>query len=237
MGKRNIGVVADGPTDRLIFLKIAESILSEEMNQIELRRQSIRDAIDKYWAEANRTGCYWLPDKPAETLRNSTVAMLTGAFADFSSEIGPSTHSDIVLINTDAERHLTTCEDYFKSWAFCAAKILSAGVELFYHLKIREGHQRECLPFIIPIVSFPSTDVFVAAARGETNLCGKNASQLKQALYGTAELRDLQDGEFQEKALNFMDMNGIESMFRYLPESRTFIQSLFLIRGSGQEPS
>jgi hypothetical protein len=51
---RNIGIIGDGATDIAIFQKISECILSDEdqnnvtLNYIELRRQTIHDAVDKY---------------------------------------------------------------------------------------------------------------------------------------------------------------------------------------------
>ncbi|MDM8551322.1 hypothetical protein QUF72_14655 [Desulfobacterales bacterium HSG2] len=226
MAKRNVGIVGDGATDRLVFLKLATIILSGGINQVELRRQNIRDAIDRYWKDASTKNEYFFPSKPAITLRNSIIRVLTGAFADFQGEIGAFSNQDILLLNTDSERHLQMPDDYFKEWAFCVQKIITAGIEMFYHLKAREGYPCEYLPLILSISAFPSTEILIAAAKGINTIYGKKAGELKQVLYGTTDLSTLRDEEFEEKALKYITPENINSIFKKIPESRILIQSL-----------
>jgi hypothetical protein len=44
---------------------------------------------------------------------------------------------------------------------------LREAIEKFYNTQATNGYQRKCLPIIMPLATFPSTEVLVAAARGE----------------------------------------------------------------------
>ncbi|MBD2295663.1 hypothetical protein H6G06_19830 [Anabaena sphaerica FACHB-251] len=240
MLERNIGIVGDGATDIAIFRKISECILSDgeqnnvTLNYIELRRQTIHDAVEKYCREANKItdGCY-LTGKQALDFKNSVTNTLYGAFADFESELELISNRDIILLTADSEHTFSNPDDYFKDWRFSISKILVGSIEEFYRAKAREGYTHEYLPVVIPIVVFPSTEIFIAAAKIDTQKLikeayGKKPRELKQLLYGTTELQTLSDEEFNKKALDFINSESIGRIFQSVPESRTFIQTLSL---------
>jgi hypothetical protein len=56
-------------------------------------------------------------------------------------------------------------------------------------------------------------------------------------LYGTDNLGTLGEEELNEYALNFMTSEGLDLIFRHVPESRLFIQTLALGRIIGHEDS
>jgi len=67
MTERNIGIIGDGGTDRAIFKKICECILSDPNDNsctlifTELKRQTIHDYVDRYCKEIRKTNndvCY-----------------------------------------------------------------------------------------------------------------------------------------------------------------------------------
>ncbi|WP_242032308.1 hypothetical protein [Aphanizomenon flos-aquae] len=80
MLERNIAIVGDGATDRAIFKKISECILSDgdennvTLNYIELSRQNIHDAVERYCKEVNKinSGCY-LTGEQASQFRKSVT--------------------------------------------------------------------------------------------------------------------------------------------------------------------
>jgi hypothetical protein len=56
--------------------------------------------------------------------------------------------------------------------------------------QVRDGYSHEYLPQVIPVVAFPSTEIFIAAAKNLTEkACGKKPGELKTLLYGTTELQ------------------------------------------------
>jgi hypothetical protein len=93
-------------------------------------------------------------------------------------------------------------------------------------LRTKQGYKRQDLPVIVSMVTFPSTEIIVAAARGEKSIHGKKAKELKQLLYGKTDLRKLGENEFQEQALDFITPESINDIFKAVPESRLFIQTL-----------
>lgn len=58
---RNIGIVADGATDYQIFSRFIQCLLlngglsGTRFNVYKLRRQTLRDYVDRYWTSANKT--------------------------------------------------------------------------------------------------------------------------------------------------------------------------------------
>ncbi|MFM7405542.1 MAG: hypothetical protein ACKO3K_02435 [Cuspidothrix sp.] len=240
MLERNIGIIGDGATDIAIFRKISECILSDEdknnvtLNYIELSRQNIHDAVQKYCREANKItdGCY-LTGKPALDLKKSATNTLYGAFSDFESELGTILNRDIILLTADSEHTFSNPDDYFQDWRFSISKILMGSIEEFYRAKAREGYTHEYLPVVIPFVVFPSTEILIAAAKIESqkflkSAYGKKPRELKQLLYGTTELQTLREEELKKNALDFINSESIGRIFQNVPESRIFIQTLSL---------
>lgn len=240
MLERNIGIIGDGATDREVFKNISECILSDgnknnlTLNYIELSRQNIHDAVEKYCREANKItdGCY-LTGKQALDLKNSVTRTLVGAFAEFESEVGTISNRDIILLTADSEHTFSHPDDYFKDWRFSISKILVGSIEEFYREKARESYTHELLPLVIPCVVFPSTEILIAAAKIDSqkfikSAYGKKPRELKQLLYGTTELQTLSDEDFSKKALDFINLESIGKIFQNVPESRTFIQTLSL---------
>ncbi len=231
MGHRNIGVIGDGATDRAIFLKIAEVILSSDsLTTVELNRQNnLHDCVERYWnaAKKKKEKEYYLPSQHATQLQNDVTNILRGAFADFENRVTSIiSNQDILLVTTDAEILLSKPEDYFQEWAFSIGKIFMGAIDKFYNIKTIEGYRCEYLPLVIPIVTFPSTEILIAAAKNISNSYGKKPSELKILLYGTDDLATLSEEELKEKALDFITPDSIQRIFSCVPESRIFIQML-----------
>lgn len=233
MTERNIGIIGDGGTDRAIFKKICECILSDPNDNsctlifTELKRQTIHDYVDRYCKEIRKTNdvCY-LTGEQASQFRKSVTNTLYAAFAEFESEIGVVNNKDILLLTTDSETVLANPDDYFRDWRFSISKILWGSIEEFYRAKARDGYAHEYLPFVIPVVTFPSTETFVVAAKDMIKNYGKKPSELKQALYGTTNLQTLREEDLKAKALDFITPDSISKIFKAVPESRSFIQML-----------
>ena len=119
MNTRRIGIIGDGPTDRKIFSKIAQCLLRsddgeiESLQIIELKRQNIRDYVDRYWRTADKTQEYFLPSEPATELLNGIMNTLLGAFSDFECEVEELSSRDVLLITSDAERKLNSGKRLF----------------------------------------------------------------------------------------------------------------------------
>ena len=78
----------------------------------------------------------------------------------------------------------------------------------------------------MPLATFPSTEVLVAAARGELNKhYGKNPREWKMLLYKTEHP---QDEQIEQEALDYITPETIDYIFNDLPEARFFIQTLSL---------
>jgi hypothetical protein len=227
----NIGIVGDGPTDHKVFEKIVKCVLlgrnsnHVQLNIIPLVRQNIHDHVQRYKTDAGRNKEYYLPSKTALTLRDNVLGTLISAFNEFQGTVELS-HRDILLITTDTEHTLTSQNMYFDTWAFSVSQILMGAIEKFYNFQAGQHYPRQGLPIVMSLATFPSTEVIVAAARGllDKNY-GKKAKEWKHLLYKNENPRD---EEVQEQALNFITSESIDLIFRDLPESRLFIQTLSL---------
>jgi hypothetical protein len=136
-------------------------------------------------------------------------------------------NKDIIILNTDAERKLANADRYFDEWAAILPKLVTYGIERFYHYLAIEGYNFEYVPLITPLLLFPSTDILIKAAKSAdgSNFAGyaKSPSQLKMELYGTTDLRRVTPDQFKIKALKFLTREGLGSIYRHLPEIRFFL--------------
>lgn len=228
---RNVGIVGDGSTDQAIFGQIVECILSNgssinDVRVIPLIRPTLAVHVERYWKEATRTEQYYLPGRPAVELERNTTNSILGAFNDFESSIGGVSAKDILLLTADAERSLSQPSVYFEHWALSISKILSGAVDKFYDIKANQTSSREDLPLVISLITFPSTDILVAAAKNIKAIYGKKPHELKRMLYGTHDLRTLRPEALDKRALKFITPESINSIYAKVPESRMLIQTL-----------
>lgn len=231
---RYIGIIGDGTTDRLIVAKFATALLEPicPCKIEELKGFSLRDSLDAFWRESDKTNDYNVYGKTAATLRNTIISILVAALPIFQNQMQREIRDcDLLVLNTDAEKPLTNQDSYFEQRIFVTSKVFSLAIEEFYHKICNQGYQREYLPLVLPLVLFPSTEILVAAfGHSETEAFqahGKKAKLLKQELFGTDDMRSLTDEEFDEKALNFITRINCEKVYKLIPESRNFIRSLF----------
>ena len=231
--QRNIGIIADGGSDYTIIRHIVESILSgnysspSELEFVELRRQSIRDSVDRYWRDSKTDPA--LPSQAAIKFRNNVLSVLLTAVDEFSNELdsGTLTNKDILLLTSDAERCLSSETDYLEGYGFHLLATLESAIAKFYQLKVSQGFTYEYLPLILPLIFFPSTEIFVAAAKSKMSQSqGKKPRELKMMLYGTDNLQQVSEEDLNKKALDYLNEGGIQKIYQNLPESRGLIQTL-----------
>jgi hypothetical protein len=221
-----------GLADRDILAEMVRCALAAEhrcpKTLVHLRRQTIRDFLDKYWRNVCRDGCRF-PDGAAERLANGVLNTLQGGFQELAAQIGrPLTDEDLIIVSSDAERCLASAETFFSDWAWIVDKIVWRGIERFYDVMCQQGFGKQQLPSVVPFVPFPSTDIVVAAARGNigTALRGLKATQLKRLVYGTEDLYALSELKFRECALQAFDAVGLRRIFQLVPEARVLLQYL-----------
>jgi hypothetical protein len=231
--QRNIGIIGDGSTDIIIFAKIVECILTEETskefidcNIIKLKRQNIREIVDEYWKFQNAK----TTQKPQETVKAVTDILYQG-FLDFTRKAGGVSNCDLLILTTDSEKVLARPKDYF-SYGLDLFNILSEAVIRFYGKVLERGYPQDNIPLVLPIATFPSTEILIAAAKGLNNYYGKKPLELKQSIYGVSNLKNLREDELEEKALKFITVAGIDNIFNNIPESRHFIKTLSCYRVS-----
>ncbi len=225
-GTRNIGIIGDGSNDHDIIEHVVKCILSNDdpINVFPLRRFKLRDEIDRYWRSAKDDEDYCLSSSPASSLQKHIAGVLVRAFEDFMRAAGLISCNDILIVTSDAERSLNSRETYLNTWAFSIPMILASAVEKFYHIMAGRGYAYDVLPLIVPLITFPSIEVLIAAAR-KTDHYGKSARSLKFELYGAGS--SPRQEVFEEKALNFIIPENIPHIFNRVPESRLFIQTLY----------
>jgi hypothetical protein len=223
--QRQIGIISDGETDYRVFKKIIETLLSTQVNVIDLRRQTLHDAVDKYWKDIN---------KNSEYLQKAVKGILNTAKVDFLSEIESDylTCHDIILLTTDAEKCCASLNNESIYWEcnsryFAILNCLIAAVRDFCAIQYAQGVSPAHLPMIIPIVTFPAIEPFLLIAKNEklSNINGKKPAELKRLLYKT----DNPTGQDIEQAIERIQKNQIYEILKIIPESRFLIQTLLLL--------
>ncbi len=227
--KRNIGIIGDGPTDRIIFTKIVECILTEEdlskelidCNIIELQRQKIFDSIQEYVNAEKKN----LSPNP-QHLVNSVTGVLLSGFDELINQV-ELCNCDIIILTTDSEQVLKMPDDYF-NYGIKLFHILSEAAIKFYGGVLARSYPQDNIPLVLPIITFPSTEILIAAARGLkiADYYGKKPLELKQMIYNVPDDRTVSDEDLKSKALDHITLKGIENIFKNIPESRHFIQTL-----------
>jgi hypothetical protein len=218
---RYVGIVADGGTDRAILAHTAGVCLGSSCVIVELRRQCLRDSIDKYWQ---------LKDTSRQAAEKHLVSaiqgVLMGALADFEARIPRATlATDVLILASDAERHFKDHrERYFEPWAWNLISTAQLGIERFVEWQVSDGRSCEYIPLTRVFIPFPSTDVLVAAVREEEER-GMRALELKERLYQTTNLYQVPIDELARRALDFIRSDTLKRAFHRLPELRSVLTS------------
>jgi hypothetical protein len=236
--KRKIGIVRDGGSDYPIFQKIVEVILEAnhgcptDLIFVDLSRQSLRDPIDAYWQATKNSSEYSLPSDPAKALRNKIAGLLlTGIYPDFTAEVGSISNADVILLTSDSEHQVNSVNDYLEEeYVFALLNILHSAIYKFYDSQVKYGYSYQNLPLVIPIITFPSTEVVIAAARDLYRQClGKEPTDLKRLLYGKTEIPAITDDEWEKNAYQYLTEEGIEKIYKTIPDCRQMIHLLSVL--------
>jgi hypothetical protein len=204
---------------------------TERLHHIELS-PNLRDAVTRFHYAVNKLQAGETADAISGRLSNEILNVLLSAYSELSHNASrPIKSYDIILINTDAERHFVHEDRYFEPWAQTLVRAILTGVDRFYHVKIQHGFTYDDIPLVLPLILFPSTDVIIAAARsvgsaGEGPCHGHSARDLKQRLYDTDELSRLSTEDFTNKALKFLTPVGCARIYSLVPETRLFFRHL-----------
>ena len=236
-----IGIIGDGPTDSKVIGRLAECIVSYGHSKtpqiIELRRQNIRDAVDRYWRDTSKSNNYQIRGEAGKRLQGQVFAMLRTAVEEFRTlaKCDNLSWNDLVVLSTDAERHFGSTDTYFEDWAFHLPKILMAAIEQLYHQLIQRGYEWNYIPTIVPLPLYPSTDIIIAAAKNSSrSFHNLPARELKKLLYTVSDLNLLSPEEFDRQALDHLTEDSLGRIFRYIPEVR-FCIHMMLWRGSNAD--
>lgn len=222
---RNIGIISDGETDYLVFKKIVETLHSDRVNVIDLRRQTLHDAVDKYWKDIN---------KNSEKLQKAVNGILFAARDDFQLEIESEylTCHDLILLTTDAEKCCAALNNESIYWEygsryFGILNCLITAIRDFYNSQYNQKVLPIHLPTIIPIVTFPSIEPLLLIAKNEKlpNINAKKPAELKKLLYKT----DNPSGEQINQAIERIQEKQIYEILKMIPESRFLIQTLLTL--------
>jgi hypothetical protein len=236
---RNIGLIADGPSDKAILAQLTGAAFNHYSqstqyvsNYIELR-QNIRDAIDVYWRKATQSNEYFFPAEHANDLLKKVVGILIQAYFDMAKEVNQISNRDILVCHSDAERHFHASDNFFRHPYLSLYTIIVSSTYKAYDSLAQLGYPRSSLPLILPIITFPSIDIVIAAAKEQHGFQfvgrNKNARELKMSLYSTENISVLTEDEFQSLALQYIDNTCFDSLFKHLPEMRPLLSYFSLL--------
>jgi hypothetical protein len=237
-----VGVIADGPTDKVILAELVKQLLSsnshseDEIESVRLQQEAVpfmdRFRADYFGTKGSRSLC----SPHARELRCGLVGLLFKVVQELENHIArPVCEKDIIVLNTDAERYLRDGDAYLADeWALALSHIFWAATEDFYHKTEQRYLAAEHIPTVVPLVLFPSTDIVVAAARAWNQQAftsrDKKAPDLKKELYGVTDLRYLDEDGLKSKALDHLNADGCAGIMRHVPEARLSVKHLRCFR-------
>jgi hypothetical protein len=236
MNARAAAIIGDGSTDRELIQEIVRVVAGSKFSVThELTRQSLRDAVDRYWRETGRPSDSSPVLLASDKLERAVVNVIVGALADFEAVIGrPAAGGDLLVLSSDAERYLANTNSYFEPWASCLRHTIETGVQRFYQQFARRGYSYLSVPLIISFIPFPSSDIVVYAARVSDvagSVRSKSARALKQEIYATDDLRRLPAWSFRDKALRYITEETMSRVYGEVIEIRPLLSTLAWLAG------
>ncbi|MEW6348126.1 MAG: hypothetical protein AB1646_03635 [Thermodesulfobacteriota bacterium] len=238
---RCVGIVGDGPTDRQVVERLVTCLLSDLGGEVlifhYLDELTLHDDMDRFFRKASKQSDYSLSDEPAQRLRSAAFDLLLTGVGMLQQRLDRSlSNLDVLVLHCDAESFLKSPDQHFSEpWALAAVVSVHNGIEWFYHTQSEQYVPNECVPLIVPLVMFPSTEIIVAAAKTPMGVSfrsrGKSAADLKLDLYNEADLRNLSKQEFEQLVLQHITVDACGSIYRHVPETRAFFRVLSWNRG------
>lgn len=235
---RNIAILRDGYSDFLVVKKFVKCILDaqkgetlEDRSFIDLEQLNITNPLMKYLDKTSKNGDYSYHSEEANDLIKELISIYYGCYSRFQKEFEVITNKEIIVINADSERLLLERGNYFNLWAYNIKGLLLFSIERFYEEMIKQGHSFEYLPFIVPLVLFPSSEILVDSCM--YNITQENLRQfkptpaLKVKVYGTESIPEAIQSGVLESTLNTHLINSnLCEIYREIPEARLLMHSL-----------
>jgi hypothetical protein len=235
---RNVAILRDGYSDFLVVRKFIKCVLTEygdealqNDNFMDLEQLNITNPLVKFLDKASKTQDYSFHSVEANTLVNELIVIYYSCFSKCQREWENVTNKEIIIINADSERLLVERSNYFNVWAYNIKGLLLFSIEKFYELMVNQGHSLEFLPFIVPLVLFPSSEILIASCMfditRENLRTFKPTPALKTKVYGTESITEaLQTGMLEETLEQYLTKENIKEIYKEIPEARILIHLL-----------
>jgi hypothetical protein len=235
---RSIAILRDGYSDYLVIKKFVSVLLEKHRNEvlddnsfIDLEILNIRNSLLKYIDKVSISSNYSFQTKEAQDLINELLTIYFVCYSKFANESFDINNRSIIIINTDAEKLLHQRQNYFNEWAYNLKGILYYSIERFYEVMVSRGYSYELLPYYIPLVPFPSSEIIVASCM--YNITTENLRSfrptpaLKQKVYDTNSIPEaIQSGNLIKTLNTYLNSGNINEIYKEIPEARMLIHNL-----------
>lgn len=235
---RNIGILRDGYSDYLVIKKFVSTLLVKHRAEnpsnndfLDLESLNITNALAKYVDRISKSGNYSYQSAEAQELVRQLTGVYLGCYNRLQSEYEYISNKTVIVVSTDAEKILGSRINYFTEWAYNVKGVLYFSIERFYEQMVSMGYDYETLPYYIPLVPFPSSEILVAScmfnitAENLRNLRPNPALKLK--VYSTASIPEaLGNGILHDVLEKYLVESNIKEIYKEIPEARMLIHSL-----------
>lgn len=237
---RTIAIIRDGYSDFLVLRKFIQVIFNREIddnltdkNFYEFDSLKIFDPLSKYLEKVSKTEDYSFNSDAAKEFIDTLIPIYYASISKLQRELDTITNQEIIIINADSERLLLNKKNYFKDWAYSIKSIIQYSIELFYEKLIEQGYTYNNIPYFLPLILFPSSEILVASCiydfKKENVRELKPTPALKQKVYGSSSIPEALNNGNLTKILNtHITAETINNIYRELPEIRQLIHSLVL---------
>lgn len=235
---RNIAILRDGYSDYLVIKKFISTLLNKHRNEIiddsvmlDLETLNITTPLVKYLDKVSTSNNHSFFSKEAQTLIDELIGVFYGCYSKVAREFSEVSNKSIIVINSDAERLLMQRQNYFNEWAYNLKGILYYSIERFYEGMVSQGYNYENLPYYIPLIPFPSSEIIVASCM--YNVTNENLRSyrpnpsLKIKVYQTDSIPSaIESGNLMSTLEKYIIGENINEIYREIPEARMLIHSL-----------
>jgi len=235
---RNIAILRDGYSDYLVIKKFLQCLFGKHKSEIlsdasfiDLESLNIVNPLTKYLDKASKKNDYTFHSVEANDLIKELISIYYGCYNRFYTEFDSVTNKEIIIVNADAERLLNDRATYFVDWAYNVKSLINLSIERFYEEMVKQGYPYESLPFIIPLILFPSSEILVASCiyditKERLRSLTPNPG-LKTKVYGTHSINEaITNGDLPRILEEYLVEEKLEEIYKEIPEARMLMHSL-----------
>ncbi|MBI2968038.1 MAG: hypothetical protein HYY40_09520 [Bacteroidetes bacterium] len=235
---RNIAILRDGLSDFYVIRKFLQSIFKKHRKEelpdncfIDLDQLNIFNSLSRYLHNTSNSSNYSFTSDDSNKLLKDLIAIYYACYQKTLRVNSAISNKEIIIINSDTEKLLKDRSNYFTEWAYSINRLIYFSIEKFYEEMVKQGYNYEILPYFIPLILFPSSEILVASCIfdiSKENIRYLHPTpQLKKKVYDTESIPEaFRSGKLFKTINTYLTEDNINNVYKEIPEARLLIHTL-----------